>query len=101
MKIISRILAVILFVFFFGFALKNTDSVTLRFFWGYEFPGPLVLMLLIFFVAGIVLGIFAMLPTLFRHIRDLSRYKKALAAKEQELAALQNEMRRPPQLDSV
>jgi putative membrane protein len=101
MKIISRVVAVILFVFFFGFALKNTDSVTLRLFWGYEFTAPLVMMLLIFFVAGIVLGICAMLPTLVRHIRDLSKHKKSLAAKDQEIQKMQIEQNRPPQLDSV
>lgn len=101
MKIISRIIAVILFIIFFGFALKNTDPVTLHLFMGYEFPGPLVLMLLIFFIAGIVLGIFAMLPTLFRHRRDLSKHKKSLTVKDQEIEKLQSEKNRPPQPDSV
>ena len=101
MKIISRIIAVILFILFFGFALKNTDQVTLHFFLGYEFPGPLVLMLLIFFVSGIVMGVFSMLPTLIRHRRDLSRLKKALVAKEHELGRLREEQSRPPQPDSV
>jgi uncharacterized integral membrane protein len=101
MKIISRIIAVILFIIFFGFALNNTEQVTLHFFMGYEFPGPLVLMLLIFFVAGTVFGVFAMLPTLFRHRRDLSKHKKSLAAKDQEIERLQTEHNRPPQPDSV
>ena len=101
MKIISKIVAVLLFIVFFGFALNNTETVTLRFFLGYEFPGPLVLMLLIFFIAGIVLGVFAMLPTLFRHRRDLSRHKKNLSLIEQEIVKLQNENNRPPQSDSV
>ena len=101
MKVISRIIAVILFIVFFGFALKNTDPVTLHLFMGYEFPGPLVLMLLIFFVAGVAFGVFAMLPTLFRHRRYLSKHKKSIAAKEQEIEKLQNENSRPPQPDSV
>lgn len=101
MKIISRIIAVILFIVFFGFALKNTDPVTLHFFMGYEFPGPLVLMLLIFFAAGLVFGVFAMLPTLFRHRHDLSKHKKTLAARDQEIAKLKSENNHPPQPDSV
>ncbi|WP_165967713.1 LapA family protein [Sapientia aquatica] len=101
MKIISKIVAILLFVVFFGFALNNTETVTLRFFFGYEFPGPLVLMLLIFFIAGIVLGVFAMLPTVFRHRRDLSKHRKNVSALEQEVAKLQNENSRPPQPDSV
>jgi lipopolysaccharide assembly protein A len=101
MKIVSRIITVLLFLVFFAFALNNTETVTLHFFSGYEFPGPLVLMLLIFFVAGIVFGVFAMLPTLFRHRRDLSKLKKTLAVMEQEVARLQSEQNLPPQTDSV
>jgi uncharacterized integral membrane protein len=101
MNIISKIVAVLLFIIFFGFALNNTETVTLRFFLGYEFPGPLVLMLLIFFIAGIVLGVFAMLPTVFRHRRDLSKHKKNLSSMEQEMVKLQHENSRPPQPDSV
>lgn len=101
MKIISKIVTVLLFILFFGFALKNTETVTLRFFMGYEFPGPLVLMLLIFFIAGIVFGVLAMLPTLFRHRSDLSKHKKNLALMEQEVARLQTENSRPPPSDSV
>ena len=90
MKIISKIIMVLLFVIFFGFALNNTEEVKLRFFFGYEFPGPLVLMLLLFFIAGIILGVFAMLPTLFRHRRDVSRYKKMLVSAEQRLVDMKN-----------
>lgn len=101
MKFFSKIVAVVLFIVFFGFALNNTQSVTLHFFMGYEFPGPLVLMLLIFFIAGIVFGIFAMLPTLFIHRRDLSKHKKNLTTIEQEISKLKNDHNRPPQPDSV
>jgi len=101
MKIISKVVTILLFILFFGFALKNTETVTLHFFMGYEFLGPLVLMLLIFFIAGIVFGVFAMLPTLFRHRSDLSKYKKNLALMEHEVAKLQTESSHPPPSDSV
>src|SRR5690349_1715507 len=101
MKIISKIITVLLFVVFFAFALKNTDPVTLHFFMGYEFPGPLVLMLLIFFVGGIVFGICSMLPTVFRYRRDLSNCKKSSVLKEQKLAKQQGEDSRPLQSDGV
>jgi hypothetical protein len=41
-------------------------------------------MLLVFFVAGAVLGALAMVPMVFRHRRDLSRHKKTLAEIEKE-----------------
>ena len=101
MKIIFRIVAAILFVIFFGFALKNTQEVALRFFFNYEVRGPLVLLLLAFFAAGAALGVLAMLPTVFRHRRDLSRHKKAIATIEQENAAQQLARVQPPQPDGV
>jgi uncharacterized integral membrane protein len=101
MKIISKIVAVILFIVFFGFALKNTGEVTLKFFFGYEFPGPLVLILLLFFISGVVLGVFAMLPTVFRHRRELSRHKKMLSGKEKELSVMQSGASIQPQPDGI
>ena len=70
MKLVSRVIAVLLFIIFFGFALKNTQEVALRFFLDYEIRGPLVLMLLGFFAAGATLGVLALTPTVFRHRRD-------------------------------
>ena len=56
MKFISTIVGCVLFVLFFGFALKNAQVVDLHVFLNYEIRGPLVLMLLGFFVAGASLG---------------------------------------------
>jgi putative membrane protein len=79
MKLISTIVGFVLFVLFFGFALKNTQEVDLHFFLNYELRGPLVLMLLGFFCAGAALGVLALAPTVFRHRRE-TRQKSASAA---------------------
>ena len=84
MKLIFRVVAALVFLVFFGFALKNTQEVVLSFFLGYEMRGPLVILLLAFFAAGAVLGVLAMMPMLFRHRRDLSRHKKLLTTLEKE-----------------
>jgi len=78
MKIISTVVGVILFILFFGFALKNTQEVDLHLFLQYELRGPLVLMLLGFFVAGAVLGVLALTPTVFRHRRETTRQKSTI-----------------------
>lgn len=78
MKILYRIVGIILFIFFFGFAIKNAQEATLNFFWGYEIRGPLVLLLLGFFMGGAVLGILAMTPMTFRYRRELSKHRTAL-----------------------
>ena len=87
MKLIFRLVAAIVFIVFFGFALKNTQEVVLSFFLGYEIRGPLVILLLAFFAAGAVLGVLAMMPMLFRHRRDLSRHRKQLSTLQQEQEA--------------
>lgn len=101
MKIVFRIVAALLFIVFFGFALKNTQEVALRFFFDYEVRGPLVLLLLAFFSGGAALGILAMTPTLFRHRRDLSRQKKAMETMQKEHEAQRVASMQPPQPDSV
>ena len=101
MKLLFRIVGVILFIVFFGFALKNTQEVALHFFLGYKIQGPLVLILLAFFVAGAVMGILVMTPTLFRHRRDLSKHQKTISTMQQDIEAQQQARVQPPQPDSI
>ena len=101
MKFFSKIIAILLFILFFDFALNNTHQATLHLFMGYEFPGPLVMILLIFLIIGMILGIFSMLPTFFRQRRELSKIKKMLQSSEQEIARLISEPDHPPQADRI
>ena len=80
MKFVSSIVGLVLFILFFGFAMKNDHQVDLNFFLGYQLHGPLVLMLLGFFVAGAALGILAVTPTVFRHRRESTRHKTTIQA---------------------
>ena len=97
MKLVSTISGIILFILFFGFALKNTQEVDLHFFLNYELRGPLVLMLLAFFVSGAALGILAVTPTVFRHRRERSQHKSALEALQNSSRSVSTQ----PQPDSV
>ncbi len=85
MKIVLRIIAALLFVVFFGFALKNTQEAALSFFWNYEVRGPLVLLLLGFFIGGFVFGILGMASIVFRQKRELARQKKANAVLQKDI----------------
>jgi uncharacterized integral membrane protein len=80
MKFVSTIVGLIVFILFFGFALKNTQEVNLHFFLDYELRGPLVLMLLGSFVAGAILGVLALTPTVFRHRRAVTKQQSAINA---------------------
>ncbi len=75
-KVMVLLLFVLLFLFFFSFALKNTQPVSLHVFLQYEIHGPLVLILLGFFLGGAVLGILAMTPTVFRYRHELNRSRQ-------------------------
>jgi uncharacterized integral membrane protein len=80
MQYITWILRVFLFLVLFLFALKNYEVVPLKFYFDLEWRAPLVLLLLIFFAAGMALGVLACLPRLFRQRRELTAI--AAAAKK-------------------
>jgi uncharacterized integral membrane protein len=101
MKVISRAIAIILFLAFFGLALKNTHLVTLNFFLGYQRSDPLALILLVCFATGVLLGILAMTPSVFRHRREANRHRKALAVMQKEREAELRAQTQPPLPDSV
>lgn len=97
MKFLSRIVGVVLFILFFGFALKNTQEAALHFFLGYEVRAPLVLMLLAFFGGGAILGVLAMTPTVVRYRRTSEHQKNAASAAQAATAQEAAERVQPPQ----
>ncbi|KQQ46396.1 hypothetical protein ASF61_18570 [Duganella sp. Leaf126] len=97
MKFVSTLVGIVLFVLFFGFALKNTQEVDLHLFLHYELRGPLVLMLLGCFVAGAVLGVLALTPTVFRYRRETNKHKVAITT----LQSAAQRAGAQPQPDSV
>lgn len=100
MKFLSRIGGIILFILFFGFALKNTQEAALHFFLGYEIRAPLVLLLLAFFAGGATLGVLAMMPTVFRYRRNSDRQKTAASATRTAASPQEPARTQPPQPDA-
>lgn len=101
MKIIFRLFAIGLFLVFFGFALKNTDEVILHLFWSTTAKAPLILLLLIFFISGAVLGVLAMTGTVLRYRRTLMRHKKEYEQQQKTAESLARVRARPPMPDAV
>jgi putative membrane protein len=62
------------------FAVKNAQPVTLHGLPDQTWQAPLVFVLLVVFVAGVVIGLLAWLPTVVRQRRELGRLRKAGAA---------------------
>ncbi len=84
MKNLTRYLglAAKLFVFLLvlGFALKNSHTVIFYSYLGYIWQAPLIIMLGLAFVLGVLSGVLALLPTVFRLRRELARKQQETAA---------------------
>lgn len=78
MRHLAWFFRILVFLLLLGFALKNTDVVTVRYFYGYEWQAPLVLVLLVFFGAGVAAGVAACLGAIFRQRREISGLKREL-----------------------
>lgn len=70
----------LVFLVVLGFALKNSQPVTFVSYLGYEWQAPLIVMLLIAFLLGAIMGLVALLPYLIRLRRQAGANRKALAA---------------------
>jgi putative membrane protein len=80
-RILSWTLRIILFLALFLLALKNTDTVSLHLYFDQVWQAPLILVLLVFFVAGAVIGVLATLATVFRQRRAIARLQRELRSR--------------------
>ena len=69
-----------IFFTLFAFALNNQGDVTVRFFFGYQWTAPLVMVVLITFAAGLLLGVLGMVPRWWRQRRAASQARQAAQA---------------------
>jgi lipopolysaccharide assembly protein A len=84
MRILSWTLRIILFLALFLFALKNTDTVSLRLYFDQVWQAPLILVLLVFFAGGAAMGVLATLATVFRQRREIARLQRELSARPRD-----------------
>ena len=66
MKYLAWLIKAAVFFTLFAFALNNPDAVAVHFFFGQQWKGPLVLVVLAAFVAGLALGVMFMVPRWWR-----------------------------------
>ena len=81
MRYFNWIFRGVLFLALLGLAVKNNQSVTLHYFFEYELRASLVVILLIFFAAGAVIGILAMFGNVLQQRREISRLQSSAKAK--------------------
>ena len=80
MRTITWAVRLVIFLFLLAFAVKNTEPVTLRFFFELAWRAPLVALLLAFFVGGAALGAAAMLGGWLRQRREIQQLRRAQSA---------------------
>ena len=80
MRVITWAIRFALFVFLLAFAARNTEPVTLRFYFDLAWQAPLVALLLAFFAAGAVLGLIAMSGTYLAQRREIARLQRIESA---------------------
>jgi len=76
MAYLNWFLRISLFILLLGLAIKNDQPVTLRYFFGFEWQSPLVVVLLIFFFAGTIIGVIAMFANVLKQRREIARLKR-------------------------
>ena len=81
MRYLSWILRLLLFVLLLGFALKNSDPVSVRFYLGSQWDASLALVALVFFGIGAAAGVIACFAYIHRQRREILQLRKELRAR--------------------
>jgi uncharacterized integral membrane protein len=84
MRYLRWILWALLFLLLLGLAIKNSDTVALRYLLGWEWKAPLSLVLFVFFVAGVIVGSLAGIGQFYRLRRELVQLKRSVSAGESQ-----------------
>src|SRR5437763_793809 len=95
MQALVWILRLFIVAILIWFALKNSQQVEVFGFPGQVWQAPLVFVLLVAFVAGVVIGLLAWIPTVVRQRRGLGGLRRA-AGQQAALASLASSPERGP-----
>ena len=73
MRLLVWLVRAAVFFALFAFALNNMDNATIKWFFGQEWRAPMVFIVLAAFALGCAFGVFAMVPSWWRHRREARR----------------------------
>lgn len=76
MRYLMWFVRILLFLLLLGFTVRNVEPVTLRYYFGYEWNAPLVMIILLFFALGVAIGAASCLGKIFRQRREIAAYRK-------------------------
>ena len=75
-----------IFFTLFAFALNNQQDATVHFFFGTQWRSPMVLIVLVAFAAGLVVGVLGMVPRWWKHRSAVARNRKSAQKAAQQMA---------------
>lgn len=80
MRLLVWLIRAALFFTLFAFALNNQQEAGVRWFFGQEWRAPMVFIVLAAFALGCAFGVFAMVPSWWRHRRVARKHAPVIAA---------------------
>ena len=86
MRFLLWTLKLALFLLVLSFAVKNTDIVAVRYYLGYQWQAPLVLVLLAFFCLGVLIGIVSSLSHMLHQRRTIVALRRELSARSRAVS---------------
>jgi uncharacterized integral membrane protein len=84
MRYLLWLLRIALFLILLGFAVKNSDPVTVHYYFGAEWRAPLVFVMLVCIVAGVALGVLGILGQVIRQRREIAELRRERRAQTRE-----------------
>jgi putative membrane protein len=76
MRYLMWFLRIVLFLVLLGFTVKNAETVTLRYYFGYEWQAPLILIILLSFALGLAIGVMSCLGKILRQKREITTARR-------------------------
>ena len=74
---------ILIFAFVLAFSLKNTETVSVGFFFDRVWNAPLIVVVLAFFAGGAVVGLLSLAGTIFGLKREVKKLKRELIQPKQ------------------
>ena len=79
MRLLVWLVRAVVFFTLFAFALNNQHDAAIRWFFGQEWRAPMVFIVLAAFALGCAFGVFAMVPSWWRHRRVARKHATVIA----------------------
>ncbi len=84
MRYLMWFLRIALFLVLLGFTVKNADTVTVHYYFSYQWQAPLILIILLFFALGLVIGVMSCLGTILKQKREIATGRRKYQLPEEQ-----------------